>query len=159
MKRDADLEAKQVAHEIAGLRELDAQSLRKKWQELYGTKAPRCARPLLMVRAIAYKLQENAFGGLKPSIRRLLQRGGEDAAARRPTMIRKRQRVSTGTVLLREWHGTSHQVTVVEDAVHYRGKRYSSLSEVARLITGCRWSGPLFFGLKSAAKESTRGAK
>ena len=63
MKRDADLEAKQVAHEIAGLRELDAQSLRKKWQELYGTKAPRCARPSLMVRAIAYKLQENAFGG------------------------------------------------------------------------------------------------
>ncbi len=65
MKRHADLEAKQVAHEIAGLRELDAQSLRKKWQELYGTKAPRCARPSLMVRAIAYKLQENAFGGLE----------------------------------------------------------------------------------------------
>jgi hypothetical protein len=61
MKRDADLEARQVAHEIASLGELDAQSLRKKWQELYGTKAPRCARPSLMVRAIAYKLQDNAF--------------------------------------------------------------------------------------------------
>ena len=159
MKSEADGKADRVAREIAGLRELDAQCLRKKWEELYGTKAPRCARPSLMVRAIAYKLQENAFGGLKPSIRRLLQRGGEDAAARRPTVIRERQRISAGTVLLREWHGTSHQVTVREDGVHYRGKRYSSLSEVARLITGCRWSGPLFFGLKSADKESTRGAK
>src|SRR6202050_164759 len=157
MKRDADIEAK-VALEIGALEELDAQSLRRKWQELYGAKAPRCARPSLMVRAIAYKLQENAFGGLKPSIRRLLQRGGEDAAARGPTVIRERQRISAGTVLLRKGHGTSHQVTVSDDAVHYRGKRYSSLSEVARLIIGCRWSGPLFFGLKSADKDSARGA-
>jgi Protein of unknown function (DUF2924) len=62
-------------------------------------------------------------------------------------------------VLLREWHSTTHQVTVTDGAVRYRGKNYSSLSEVARIITGCRWSGPLFFGLKSSAKEGADGGK
>jgi Protein of unknown function (DUF2924) len=61
-------------------------------------------------------------------------------------------------LLIREWRGKAHQVTVQDDAVVYRGKRYRSLSEVARLITGTRWSGPLFFGLRKAAKEIHDGA-
>ena len=64
-----------------------------------------------------------------------------------------------GTVLLREWHGTRHQVTVLENGAVYRGKRYRSLSEIAHLITGSKWSGPLFFGLKSAARETADDAR
>jgi hypothetical protein len=60
---------------------------------------------------------------------------------------------STGTVLIREWHGTKHQVTVLKDGFLYRAKRFGSLSRIARAITGSRWSGPLFFGLKSSRKE------
>ena len=65
----------------------------------------------------------------------------------------------SGTVLIREWRGTSHRVTVVDRGAIYRGKRYGSLSEVARVITGTRWSGPLFFGLRSPAKEVCNGAR
>ena len=157
MNKSAENKAEQVARDIDNLRTLDARSLRDRWKELYGTKAPRCARPSLMVRAIAYKLQENAFGGLKSSVRRLLEKGAEDAFARRPIKIQRRPKIGAGTVLLREWHGTTHQVTITEGAVQYRGKRYSSLSEVARIITGCRWSGPRFFGLKSTRKEGADG--
>ena len=96
-----------------------------------------------MIRAVAYKIQERMFGGLPASTRRMLL--GESVAARTPGPSRQ---VGPGTVLLREWQGTTHQVIVGEDGVLYRGQRYRSLSKVARLITGSRWSGPAFFGLK-----------
>jgi Protein of unknown function (DUF2924) len=64
-----------------------------------------------------------------------------------------------GTVLVRDWGGVTHQVKVLEDAILFRGKRYKSLSEVARVITGSRWSGPLFFGLKAAAKEQNHATR
>jgi hypothetical protein len=65
----------------------------------------------------------------------------------------------TGTLLVREWHGKAHKVTVIEGGAMYQGKRYSSLSELAFHITGAHWSGPLFFGLKAAAKETRDGAR
>ena len=68
-----------------------------------------------------------------------------------------KRRVSAGTVLIREWRGVRHRVIVLDNDVVYRGRRYKSLSEVARAITGARWSGPLFFGLKGRAKEVARG--
>jgi hypothetical protein len=96
-----------------------------------------------MIRAVAYKMQERLFGGLPASTRRMLL--GESVTARAASPSRQ---VSPGTVLLREWQGATHQVIVAEDGVLYRGQRYRSLSKVARLITGSRWSGPAFFGLK-----------
>ena len=112
----------------------------------------------MLVQAIAYRLQEKAFGGLKPTTRRLLQRVATEGAARRATNTTSAHRVRPGVVLLREWHGATHQVTVLTDGVRFRGQRYRSLSAVARAITGSRWSGPLFFGLKSTAKERDHGA-
>ena len=85
-------------------------------------------------------MQERALGGLSAATRRLLCEEGGKAARRRV--------IRPGTVLIREWHGVAHQVTVGEGGVLYRGERYHSLSEVARLITGTRWSGLRFFGLK-----------
>jgi hypothetical protein len=111
------------------------------------------------MRAIAYRLQERVLGGLKPATRRMLERLGEDLAARRPMRMAPFRKPGSGTVLIREWRGTSHRVTLADRGAIYRGKRYGSLSEVARSITGSRWSGPLFFGLRSPAKEASNGAR
>ena len=99
------------------------------------------------------------LGGLKPATRRLLERVAEDARARKLTKVVPLRRVGPNTILIREWGGTRHEVTVVEKGVMFRGKRYRSLSHVARLITGSQWSGPLFFGLRSPAKEEGNGAR
>ena len=97
------------------------------------------------------------LGGLKPATRRLLERIAEDARARKPTKVVQTRKLGPNTILIREWGGTRHQVTVLENGAIFRGKRYRSLSQVARVITGSRWSGPLFFGLKAPAKETGNG--
>jgi hypothetical protein len=88
-------------------------------------------------------MQEKTLGGLKPTTRRFLKQCLTD---RQPSMSANNLRI--GTRLLREWHGTTYEVTVLEKEVLFNGKRYGSLSEVARIITGAKWSGPAFFGLK-----------
>ena len=116
-------------------------------------------RPLL-IQALAYRMQEKTLGGLKPATRRLLASVADDATARRTTMhVARERKIKPGTTLLREWHGGQHRLTILEDGVQFGGERYRSLSEVARKITGSRWSGPLFFGLKSATTEHHHGAE
>jgi hypothetical protein len=105
-----------------------------------------------MIRAVAYKMQERVYGGLSRSARRALADGNRAATALSAAEARP------GTVLLREWHGVTHQVTVLEGGVLYRGKCHRSLSAVARLITGSRWSGPTFFGLKAERARRQRDA-
>jgi hypothetical protein len=105
-----------------------------------------------LTRAIAYRLQERVFGGLKPSTCRLLARNVEEGAS--GTLSNRPSRMAqTGTILIREWQGNTHRVTMLDDGVSFNGKRYRSLSEVARKITGGRWSGPRFFGLRSKVPE------
>ena len=108
---------------------------------------------------MAYRLQERVLGGLKPSTRRLLERTAEDKVDRRPPAEAPATKVTPGSVLIREWHGISHRVTVLADCVLLRGTRYRSLSEVARKITGTRWSGPRFFGLRAPTKRSDHGTR
>jgi len=145
-----------LAREVADLPALDAAALRKTWLDLFGANAsPRLGRSL-MVRALAYRLQERALGGLKPFTQRLLDRVGEGDAEAAPERNPKR-RASAGTVLIRQWHGVNHRVTVLDNDVVYRGRRYKSLSEVARVITGTHWSGPMFFGIRRRAKVATDG--
>ena len=148
-----------LASELEQLRELNSEELRERWQTLFGAEPPPKLRSSLMVQGITYRLQEKALGGLKPATVRLLERIADDAAARRqaaPTA--EKIRVNAGTVLIREWHGTKHQVTVLNDGFLYRAKRFHSLSQIARTITGSRWSDPLFFGLKSSRKEQINEA-
>ena len=110
----------------------------------------------MLIRAIAYRLQEEAFAGLKPSAQRILGRvagsGSEVPNKRSPKCS-----ASAGTVLIREWRGVSHQVIVLGAEVVYQRPALQVASEVARAITGSRWSGPLFFGLKGRAKETVNG--
>jgi hypothetical protein len=104
-------------------------------------------------------MQENALGALKPSVRRQLIKIANNTATPRPSPNYPSLRPKAGTVLVRDWGGVTHQAKVLEDGILFRSKRYKSLSEVARVITGSRWSGPLFFGLKSAAKEQSHGTR
>jgi hypothetical protein len=92
-------------------------------------------------------------------MRRLLQRVAADAHARRPIKLAPLRTLEPGVVLIREWGGVKHKVAVVESGFSFRGQRYRSLSAVARLITGSRWSGPLFFGLKNRTKTKVGDGK
>jgi hypothetical protein len=149
-----DLE--ELAREIARLPALDVPALRQRWAALFGDDPSQNLGRLLLIRAIAHGLQERTFAGLKPSTQRVLDRIADNRSKDAPLDIAK-TRASAGTVLIREWRGVSHRVTVLDNEVVYRDRRYKSLSEVARVITGSRWSGPLFFGLNRRAKEAVNG--
>ena len=127
---------------LAGLGRRSRHHLAELWVELFGAAAPPRTSRALLIRAVAYKMQERALGGLSAATRRLL-------AAEGPLSARKGRVLRPGTVLVREWQGMAHQVTIGEHGVLYRGQCYRSLSEIARLITGARWSGPRFFGVKA----------
>ena len=139
-----------MLEKIAALQTLGTGALRSLWQEAFGTPAPiRTSRDLLL-RALAYRLQEQAEGGLsKAARRRLAGLADPKTAGGPPSSAAPRPR--TGTRLIREWQGEVHRVTVLDGGFEYRGRRYASLSRIAREITGTRWSGPLFFGLRKTA--------
>jgi hypothetical protein len=149
MKHKVSSTTSALAHEIASLRQATPADLKERWRALYCTEPPRRISRDLLVRAIAYRIQEKALGVLKPSTRRLLAKLAAAASAHRKIQVAPEPTLKPGTVLLREWHGTQHQVIVREDGIAFRGKPYKSLSEVAYRITGAKWSGPRFFGLKA----------
>jgi len=146
MKRYSIPESGRLTDELASLPALDREGLVERWRALYGIDPPRGVRNKFLIHAIAHRMQENAFGGLKPAICRFLEKAAEDSSSKKqiPPIIN----IKAGTRLLREWHGITYEVIVLENSVMCNGKYYRSLSEVARAITGARWSGPLFFGLK-----------
>jgi hypothetical protein len=146
----------ELEREIQELLTLDVTALRRKWGALFGADPSPYLGRMFMVRAIAYRLQERVLGGLKPATQRVLDRFSE-ARGKKTQPSAPRQRAGAGTVLIRQWKGVQHRVTVLDSDVLFRGRRYKSLSEVARTITGTHWSGPLFFGLKKRTKEAARG--
>lgn len=148
----------EISREIASLSQLSRPNLKQRWRDLYGTEPPLKISRNLMLRAVAYRIQERAFGGIKPLTRRLLEQIANELDGRRQRGGAPRATVPAGTVLLREWQGRSHHVTVLDEGVLYQRKRYRSLSEVAQVITGARWSGPLFFGLKRRGEEKADAA-
>jgi hypothetical protein len=134
--------AKDVERELTALAELDRTALLERWRTVFGREAPpRLSRPL-MEKAIAYEVQVRVFGGLSARARRALR-----AAAKADGRSSLSKLPSRGTRLIREWHGTLHEVEVLEDGYLWRRERHRSLSAIARAITGTKWSGPRFFGL------------
>ena len=148
-------ERAKLAGEIAALQSLDITRLKTCWRTLYGTDAPARFSRDLLIRAVAYRMQERELGGLRPTTRRLFQRVGAAAHARRPFKVAPLRALESGAILIREWNGVKHKVVVQESGFSFRGQHYRSLSAVARHITGSRWSGPLFFGLKHRTKMET----
>ena len=133
---------------LSRLPELDLNELRQQWHALYKTDAsPHLSRDLLL-RAVAYRIQEVALGGLRPERQRQLQQIAQRFTQTGETRQGARLELKSGTRLVREWRGRTHEVLVLDDGFSWQGTHYRSLSAVARKITGTRWSGPLFFGLK-----------
>jgi hypothetical protein len=122
--------------------------LRALWRAKLKTDPPKSFGPDLLRRSLAYKMQEDAYGGLDRATARLLK-GLMAQFAKSNGRIVLPRRIKPGATLVRQWNGQSHQVTVLEDGFAYQGKSYESLSEIARLITRTRWSGPKFFGLRA----------
>ena len=133
---------------VARLADLDHAALKKRWFEIFGTETPRGMSRQLIRHSIAYRLQETVLGGLRPATRRYLKQLIVDAKE----AIRPGRVVRPGTRLLREWHGVTYEVIVLDQGVMFQGRRFRSLTEVARRITGVKWSGPAFFGLNKKVR-------
>ncbi len=145
--------AKSLTDRLAELETLSTAELCARWQRASGRPAPKRARDLLL-RALAYRLQEKAEGGLSKAARRRLGKlAGLKGEASQPP-VPPSPRLRPGSRLVREWRGEAHQVTVLEKGFEYGGAPYGSLSQIAREITGTRWSGPRFFGLRMANDPS-----
>lgn len=143
-----------VLRQITELSTLPQDRLKALWRDYFGTEPPAYRRGFL-VRGLAHRIQELAYGGLAPAHQVRLEALIADEEApkkgRRPTS--KAEQLLLGTRLVRQWKGVAHEVTVIEGGFEYQGRRYRSLSAVARAITGTRWNGPLFFGLRNHRSE------
>ena len=154
-----------IAAEIGRLEGLTIFELRQEWRrlehkferKLQGQSPPMRLSRDLLVRAIVYKLQERALGGLSKSVvKRLRMAAGGPSAMGEEGRSRTAAALRPGTLLVREWRGVTHRVVILADGVEWRGRRYQSLTLVAREITGAHWSGPRFFGL-ARRKDASAG--
>jgi hypothetical protein len=134
--------------EIKRIRSLGLHALRQRWRAMFGSQAPAGFTKDLIARMITYRTQEEAIGGLDRQTSKLLDRlaRGDKAGTE------FNRRLKTGTVLIREYQGERHTVTVVPDGFVWQGTTYSSLSTIARAITGTTWNGPRFFGLRAGGR-------
>jgi hypothetical protein len=143
-----------ISQQIETLPTLGKGELQNLWKKVFNADAPESLRKSAMIPILGYRIQELAYGGLSAkSTKRLLELARAIEAD--PTAaIAPDPRIKPGTRLVRQWHGQVHVVNVEETGYEYKGSRYGSLSEVAQLITGTKWSGPRFFGLNKNHKES-----
>ena len=135
---------------LAALKTTPTADLKTQWRDLFGTEPPPFNRRYLESR-LAYRIQELAYGGLQPETLKRLRALGEqlDGGDKAKRSIRADVRPIAGTRLIREWQGVEHVVTVTTDGFEWQGRPYKSLSAIARAITGTRWNGWVFFGLKN----------
>ena len=155
-----DRHSEPISERLAALSSLDADALQELWKQLF----PGSPRPLLrrnlLIPILAYRLQEQASGSLSAAGRTRLRQLAATFKANPNAKDSSVPIVKPGTRLLRQWRDRVHTVTVEENGYQYEGCRYQSLSQITRLITGTRWSGPLFFGLKNRQhKESQTEAR
>ena len=148
-----------VPKRLSDLRELDRVALSNLWKQLFDASPPAKLRRDLMIPILAYRIQEKAFGLLSVSARNRLRKLAEGFAKDPDRVVSSKPTLKPGTRLVREWRDEVHLVSVQPNGYEYKGGQYKSLSQIARLITGTRWSGPLFFGINgnrdgSAVKEA-----
>jgi hypothetical protein len=145
---------------VARLRDLDVAALRARWQTMFRQKPPSHLPRHLLYRVLAYRLQADQMGDLDTDSRRLLDRAEspEQAGQRAVDQSRRVAEIRPGTVLGREWNGKMHRVAVLADGFAWNGKTYPSLSGAAFAITGTRWNGPKFFGLRDKPAREVRSS-
>ena len=148
-----------LANQLDSLPKMGKDALCALWRQLFQTTPPHQIRRQLMVRILAYRIQEQAFRGLSPGARQRLRQMARALDKDPAAEISATPVFKPGTRLIRQWQEQTHVVTVKEKGYEYQGTLYQSLSEVARLITGTRWSGPLFFGIKSEQLSKSKEAQ
>jgi len=152
LTRNGQSGRKGILRQLADLDDLPTGELKSRWRALYGKDPPRFNRQFLIKR-LAYRIQELAYGGLSDELRGRMDRLLDDEGYNEIGVKTGKRKPNSdkpipGTLLIREWDGERHQVNVQQDGFEYRGMPYRSLSAVARKITGTRWNGPAFFGLR-----------
>jgi Protein of unknown function (DUF2924) len=143
-----------LSDRLAALPTLDLGDLRLEWRRLYRADPPRLSRDVMM-RAIAYRLQEIAHGGLSKLTQRRLMTLAREFETSGTIAPSQGPRIKPGSRLVREWHGRTHVVTVSDLGFEFEGKAYKSLTKIAQDITGAQWSGPRFFGLTKPPSAGT----
>jgi hypothetical protein len=148
------IERETLETEIARLCGLGLPELRAVWEKHYGTMAPKTLRRDILIRSIAWRIQADAAGGLKPATRKYLRQVAEGAQSGTVVRAFLTGRIKPGTKLIRVWLDKTHTVMALADGFEWQGSRYRSLSKIARTITGTRWNGLVFFGVKTRPLES-----
>lgn len=147
-----------VEAELDRLSKMPIIHLRDRYRELFKTEPPKAFGPDLLRRSVAHRIQERAYGGLSREHRRLLDQLVKSARAKPNGRLELPQRIKPGSELVRTWNRRTYRVTVVRAGFAYEGRTYNSLSEIAFAITGTKWNGPRFFGLRRPAAETRGGA-
>lgn len=133
--------------------------LRSRYRELFKAEPPKAFGPDLLRRSIAQAIQEQAYGGLPHAMRRLLSQMVKAASAKPVGRLELPQRIKPGSELVRTWNRKTYRVTVTASGFAYGDKTYSSLSEIAFTITGTKWNGPRFFGLRPPERQGAINGK
>jgi hypothetical protein len=148
---------KDLAHEIAVLPTLNKAQLLLVWKKNFSQDPPPKLRKELMVPILAYRMQEKEFGGLSHRARKRLRQIAQSLGPDKRLDASIAPSLKSGTRLIRSWRGEVHEVSVTDRGFEYRGQHFATLSKIAREITGTRWSGPLFFGIrKNGIRKNAR---
>ncbi|HEY1649016.1 MAG TPA: DUF2924 domain-containing protein [Terracidiphilus sp.] len=142
-----------LEQKLSELPAMERSKLRELWLELFGQLPHLRLRREVLVPILAYRLQEKVLGGLKPATAKRLRVIAEQSTAGKEPTRNAMLHPTVGTRIVREWRGRLHEVAVLKNGFEYDGEIYRSLSEIARGITGTRWSGPAFFGLKNRSPK------
>ena len=144
-----------VLRQVAELNDMDLDQLKERWRKLFDSEPPTYGRSMMLKR-LAYRIQELAYGGLPGEVRdqmdRILDGAGYDEIGRKGN-VKKPAGPVPGTLLIREWRGDRYEVSALENGFEYRGRRFRSLSAVAFHITGTKWNGPAFFGVRNGGSK------
>ena len=143
-----------VEAELGRLPRIRIADLRVRYRELFRAEPPRAFGPDLLRRSIAHRIQERAYGGLSREHQRLLDQLVKAAKAKPDGRLELPRRIKPGSELVRTWNRRTYRVVVLENGFAHQGRTYQSLSEIASEITGTKWNGPRFFGLRRASKET-----
>ena len=160
----AQSDVAEMQDELTRLASLPGHRLRIEWRRQFRNEPPAGLSRDLLLRAVTYKVQEHAYGGLNQAAKRALRNLAEKMAPERVDgALNLAPTLKPGVRLVRDWRGQAHSVLVLEDGFEYQGDRYRSLTKIARQITGAHWSGPRFFGVASARAKpvsaSARGTR
>jgi hypothetical protein len=154
MQMPEDRNRNSVLRQLAALQNMSTEELKEKWRDLYGSEPPDYRKPMLL-RKLAYRIQELYYGGIPKAVKKqLTQIARNDPALCQKGKTSSKSNILPGTRFIRIWKGKHHEVTALEDGFEYKGRKFRSLSAVAKQITGTKWNGFIFFGVRKKQSQT-----